>query len=92
MNKSIDSLSDSAIAEAKTVTLIDSNAPDYHQQLYGQDLVPPGRVPDKPARRVAVLEVEIDSTDESQIQYMIDRVESVKGRLPQEVLRLRKPK
>jgi len=38
------------------------------------------------------LEIEIDSSDDAQLQDLISKVETVKGYLPQVVQRLRKPK
>ena len=92
MRTTIEQLSDSDIIEANVVTLVDPSSPTYSKQLYGQDSVPPLSHPDAPARRVNVLEVEIDSSDDSQLQNMLDKVETVKGRLPQDALRLRKAK
>lgn len=89
MRMSLKLLSDADIEHAHVVTAIDPNAPIYSQQLYGQESVP-SMVP--PARVVNVLDIEIDSSDDAQLQDLMSKVETVKGHLPQVVQRLRKPK
>ncbi len=92
MRMSLKVLSDADIEHAHVVTAIDPNAPIYSQQLYGQESVPSMLPPGAPARVVNVLDIEIDSSDDAQLQDLMSKVETVKGHLPQVVQRLRKPK
>ena len=92
MRMSLQFLSDADIENAADVVAIDPNAPNYWQQLYGQDSVPSMSPPGAPARVMNTLEIEIDSSDYAQLQDLISKVETVKGHLSQDVQRLRKPK
>lgn len=92
MRTNIQNLVDTQLTDADIVTAIDPEHPDYSQQLFGQDSVPPLRAPNAPARMVNVLEIEINSKNVEQLDHLLTRIETVKGHLPQDVLRLRKPK
>ena len=92
MRKTISQLSDSDIADAHVVTLIAPNDSNYSQQLYGQETVSTLSAPNTSARRINYIEIEIDASDENQLQTMLDIVESIKGRLPRAAQRLRKPR
>ena len=92
MSIKIQNLTDETIANADIIRVIDAAIPDFHHQLLGQESVPPCSAPGSPARRVAMLEIDIDSSDDSQLQDVITKIESAKGCVPQDVQRLRNPK
>ena len=79
MSKPLASVTEQNIANASAVKLVDPKIPGYSLQLYGQHsgaLSTRGEARQVPQQ----LEIEIDSTDISQIQQASRLVESIKNR------------
>ena len=93
MRTTLQLVSDTQIKNATAISAIDPNVPTYSQQLSGQNSVAAGVSPGAPAHPSSeLLEIEIDSSDDSQLQDLMSKIETVKGHLPPDVDRLRKPK
>ena len=82
MRIKISDLADSHLVNADIVTAVDSGIPSYSQQLFGQESVPTGRMPNAPALQLNSLEVEINSSDENQLENLVSRLETAKGSRP----------
>ena len=69
---------ESLLSSADVIAVVDPAVPDFHRQLFG---------PERPttgsgrflSNSLKVVELEIDSTDDAQLQAVIRRVEAAKG-------------
>ena len=85
MKAALKSITDQAIKDAAAIYLVDPNSPKYCEQIHGMET--PGLTSRFEARTSpSQLDIEIDSTDKSQILAALNRIESVRGHLPDGVM------
>jgi hypothetical protein len=81
MRKPLNALTDADIKSTDYIFAVD-DARGYEQQVFGHESVPNLTAPELPCPETERLDVDIDSTVSSQLQELLGRVESVRGRLP----------
>ena len=81
-------VSEAQVAEADIIGTYDPETMNGHQ-LWGQESVGHGRAPGAAAYREKTLSIELPTSDRGGLIALINRVEKIRGRLPQEVQRLR---
>lgn len=87
----LDHITAETLRDAEYINAADPNLPGYSKQLWGMEIL--GRVGISTAEReLRYLRIEIDSTKPDQLQRLLDLVEAAKGRLPETVQNLRKPR
>ena len=84
----LESVSDAQVAEADIIATYAPETMDGHQ-LWGQEAIGHGRAPGAAAYREKTLKIELPTGDRSGLVALINRIEKIRGRLPQDVERLR---
>jgi hypothetical protein len=87
----LNSLTNEMVRSADMIWAIDRARPGYVQFVFGQDRSGRVDMSGKPPHRGQSQEVEIDSAKPDHLQILLRQVESVKGRLPEDVQHLKQP-
>ena len=83
-----ESISDAQVAEAERIATFDPETMDGHD-LWGQESIGHGRASSAAAYQENILKIVLPTNDRSGLVALINRIEKIRGRLPQDVERLR---
>jgi hypothetical protein len=78
------------LKQADAIAALDPVRPSYRQEIWGPGVAPSARALPADHRTLVMVDVEIDSTQDGQLQDLLRRVESAKGYLHPKIAALKR--